>query len=227
MRRQSAPVAAALLLLAAALACKLEDPDRHPSPIESSSPSPPAATAVFEPRAAEAPGSETVPVKTRVELYDVLGTSAFAIRADINRKRPLGKDGKRHDALTRWDVEWKYDYGRFLGDCELSNIRVNVTTTYTMPRWRPPPNASPALVKRWNAYARALWKHEREHGRRGVRTAEEIHRMLGSQPSRDSCASLSTRADSLARQVIARHSAEDAAYDVRTNHGASEGARFP
>jgi predicted secreted Zn-dependent protease len=50
------------------------------------------------------PAAAELKVNETFNYYDVSGATVQEIRADLNRHCPLGKDGKRYDAFTRWYI---------------------------------------------------------------------------------------------------------------------------
>ena len=111
------------------------------------------------------------------------------------RKQLNQKGPHGHWAYTEWYVRWT-------GSCKLS-----VEITYTLPKHKNPGKLDPDVRKRWKAMVRALTKHEHNHGDHGIRAAREIEKAK--------CAN--------GDAIIKKWNGQDKAYDLRTNHGKTEG----
>src|SRR5437763_1204079 len=83
---------AMLAALALASACGSSSPEVAPPPAPA--PAPAAASAL---RAS---------IVATEQYYDIDGSSAGALRDQINRLGPKDESGKSRDALTVWSIEW-------------------------------------------------------------------------------------------------------------------------
>ena len=175
------------------------------------------------PAATEAPGSApTVVVGTvpnaAMRYYDITGTTAAALRASMDAQGPVDSSGRRNDAFTTWNIDWTWPLNPD-SSCILSGATINTTITVTFPRWLPPPGAPGSVVERWNTYESALVTHESGHVSFIVATAADVlAAIMGA-----SCAT----AEAAAQAVVTRIRQHDLDYDEETNHGATQGARFP
>ncbi len=191
-------------------------------PTPSATPSPPAsATAVATPSATPGPeptafGLVSIPRAT-VIYYDVLGDTAQALRAELDARGPVGRDGKRWDAVCNWDYWWSWP-GTESG-CDLAAVSVTYRVQVTFPRWTPPAGASPDLMASWAAFVQALAEHELGHVDRAIAGVEWIAEAIRGAD----CGT----ANAAAHEAVARVQAENDAYDAATDHGAGQGARFP
>jgi predicted secreted Zn-dependent protease len=88
-----------------------------------------------------------------------------------------------------------------------------------MPRWVPPKTASPGLVAKWANYTHALAEHEKGHVDFVVANYRSVAKAIKSA----TCGTAETAAQA-AIDPIRQH---DIDYDVVTDHGATQGARFP
>jgi predicted secreted Zn-dependent protease len=173
------------------------------------------------------PPKTTIVLRESVEPYAVTGTTLEEIRADIDRQRPATDDGQRYDATTRWYVSWSYPRDQGRGGCATGDVTVTVTVTIKIPEYHPPPSAPQKLRDDWNRYATALRLHENGHRDFGVRTGEQVERELEALRRESSCATLDDVANRTGHAVIARFVKDEAGYDKSTEHGATQGARFP
>lgn len=155
--------------------------------------------------------------------YDVAGSSASELRAQLDSHR----ETERVDAYTDWQIQWRYDYARSADGCRLESLIVSLDVTLTFPRWTPPEGVSPALQERWRAYLAALEAHEQGHEKLAAQAADEIAAALSSLPLYPSCAELEQAADEAGERVLQRYRQLELEYDRETEHGATQGARFP
>jgi predicted secreted Zn-dependent protease len=162
-------------------------------------------------------GQVSIPHAT-IHYYPITGSTAEAIRAQMNAKGPLDDAGDRVDALTEWYVSWNWPgYGWRM--CFLGKVTVNYSVQVTLPYWDPPPEAAPELISSWEHFIAALANHERghvDHIVQNVHTVEEVIQEA-------TCLS----AEEAAQSVLAEFRAFDIAYDTATQHGATQGVRFP
>lgn len=165
-------------------------------------------------------------VQERVKYYQVTGSSALDLRESINRLRPKDDNGEGFDGFTRWKVRWRYRYE--LGDdgCAASAVATFVDIETTLPKWSSR-TAGAALAKQWNDYAQALRDHERGHADIAVRAAEAIQQQVSALPPTSTCLALEESIERRAAQLLERYRDEEAGYDTRTRHGATQGALFP
>ena len=199
---------ATVAMLALAAACGSSSPEVAPPP------SPAAA-----PAAAPAPRPA---IAATEQYYDIDGSSAGALRDQINRLGPKDESGKPRDALTVWSIEWGYAATSRPDGCVLRDVKVSLNVTVTLPRWKPPATASPEVVKAWQSYVKAVRVHEAGHRANAERNAREVFAAL--TPLRGmNCDLLSDEASRTAERIVADGRARNRAYDVETKHGQTQG----
>ena len=177
------------------------------------------------PAPATAPVAASVPRPSMVateQYYDIDGSSAGALRDQINRLGPKDESGKSRDALTVWSIEWSYAATSRPDGCVLRDVKVTLNVAVTLPRWKPPATATPEVVKSWQAYLRAVRLHEAGHRAIAERNAREVFAAL--TPLRGmNCDLLSDEASRTAERLVADGRARNRAYDVETKHGQTQG----
>jgi len=151
-------------------------------------------------------------------FYDIYGSTEAELRKQLDAKQPVGYDGYRGDATTSWDIRWNWP-GRGKNICDLSAATVTLAVRVTLPRWMPPQNASPELVTKWTQYVQAVAAHEKNH------VNSVITRYKSVEPAIKSATCQTAEAAAQAALVPIRQF--DIDYDAATNHGETEGARFP
>lgn len=167
-------------------------------------------------------------VSTRAVYYRITGRTAADLRGQMNRFGPVDYfTGKRYDAFANWNFSWSYHDRVSAGECRITSADVLVELKYTYPRWLWPSSVSAALMSSWNRYLKALRVHEQGHGAIAVGIGRTLQASIRALAPRRSCQKLEAAADALGAGAIERANRVEAAYDARTNHGATQGARFP
>ena len=189
----------------------------------SSSPEP--AEAPPPESAARAPAAARVAIAGREHYYDIDGSSAGALRDQINRLGPKDESGRARDALTVWDLEWSYHDAPGEDGCALRDVQVTLNVTITLPRWAPPATAPPGLRKSWRTYLERVRVHERGHRTIAERNARALYAAL--TPLRAAtCDELHSVASRTGEEIVAEGRARNRAYDVQTKHGQTQGVEL-
>jgi predicted secreted Zn-dependent protease len=168
--------------------------------------------------ATAAPAATPRVAHATMRYYAVGGVTPAQIRARLNARAPASPDGFRGDANTRWTFHWSWP-GYGTSSCSLSQAKVTLQIVVSFPRWTHPKAASAATAADWARYTRALARHEQGHVDFAVAHYPAVVRAIKG-------ATCATAAAAAQRQlaVIQRH---DVTYDATTQHGATQGARFP
>ncbi len=148
-----------------------------------------------------------------LDLYDVGGSTESEIRSQLDARGPSG-----YDAYTKWTVHWSWP-GQNTANCRLQDAEVSYEITVTFPRWLPTQDASPELVTKWNRYLYALTLHENGH----------VNNVVSHVPAVITAIKGSTclSAEAAAQAVLEQMRKYDSQYDDNTDHGLTQGARFP
>ena len=162
----------------------------------------------------------------RVEYFDVSGSSAQELRADLSRLGPVADNGVRGDAYTRWRIAWKFDLTERGKVCIAGNFSVDLTVTMILPRWTPPAGASADLVGLWDRYSTALRYHEDGHHRIATAAADEVMRRLQAAARGEGCKALENKLKTLVDEVLAEYRVRQADYDRETDSGRAQGTRI-
>jgi predicted secreted Zn-dependent protease len=205
MRGQVAPLAAAVLTFA----CGSSTPETAPAP----APTAPTAAGVSGPRPM---------ITAREQYYDIDGSSAGALRDQIQRLGPKDETGQSRDALTVWNLEWSYGTAQQGDSCALRDVKVTLDVAVTLPRWKPPSTATPRLIDSWRSYLQHVRQHEAGHRLIAERNARELMTALGAMRGA-ACNKLATDASRAAEGIVAEGRSRNRAYDVETKHGQTQG----
>ena len=166
-------------------------------------------------------------VTERFNYYDVSGSTAQEVRADLNRNRPSDKTGAGYDAITRWHIRWNYHYEPVGQQCAIMRASTAVEVTIIFPRLKDTASIPAEVVQAFAKYTEKLMVHEKGHAQNAIDTTGKIEHEIRKLASRSSCHELEEQANSLARSLVKEANQWDVDYDLRTRHGATQGARFP
>jgi len=148
-----------------------------------------------------------------VLYYDIVGLTAEDLRAQMDALGPIGPDGYKSDAFTIWSTKWGWP------PCQIDKATVSYEIMVLFPRWKPPRDASAQLVAKWDDYIRALATHEKGH----VDYIVKNYRLIVDAIKKADCYT----AELAAQAALSLLRSHDVEYDAITNHGATQGARFP
>jgi predicted secreted Zn-dependent protease len=158
--------------------------------------------------------------------YLVAGSTLREIRQSINRVRPGGEKAG-HDALTAWKVGWNVRFGSVAGEYRVTSFTTTTTIVITMPSWRAPTNAAPAVLGKWMSYYSALQKHESTHATNGMLAAEALRQRVRELGPDSDHKRLQQRVQVVADTTIEEFKKRDKDFDRETNHGRKDGASLP
>ena len=150
--------------------------------------------------------------------YDISGSTEDQLRDQLNVLGPVGYDGHKGDATTQWHITWQWPASPD-GSCRLSEMVISHTITVILPRWNPPQSAPSKLVAKWDAYLSALVEHEAGHVGLVVANLQRVAEAIQGA----TCETANTAGEAILSEIRKG----DVEYDTVTNHGATQGARFP
>ena len=155
--------------------------------------------------------------------YSITGSTLGEIRQSLLQSRPW-RIQSTVDAMTDWRIEWQSTVTPSNGACRCDSFATKTTITNTLPGWRPPTNAPPALTNAWVRYFKALAEHEAGHAQLALAAAAELHQRIGDLGEARDCPAMKKKINDLARQVLDDYRKRDKEYDQRTAHGVKQGA---
>jgi len=170
---------------------------------------------------------EEVKISTHVSYYRITGNSADELRSDLNKKGHVDQSGNRWDAYTEWYITWSYPYSITDDGCATGPIMVDVDVKFYFPKWSKSGDATQELVDKWNDYINALETHEDGHKEIAINAGCDIWQVLNDQPHYANCDELERNADEAANEILDLYRQRELSYDKETDHGATQGARFP
>jgi predicted secreted Zn-dependent protease len=171
---------------------------------------------------------EAPDINDSIEYRDISGNSGDALSAALRQVGTSNENGDRFAASTRWQLRWNFRVEQHPGaSCGLASAKTELDIRMTLPRWIPPKNASPALVKKWNTFADALRKHEDGHRDIAIEAARVVTDRASAVPPENDCATLKKRLERIADDTLREYKDKESSYDVTTMHGETQGATFP
>jgi predicted secreted Zn-dependent protease len=162
-----------------------------------------------------------------MKYYTVIGRTAAELRAQINRLGPKDQYGQPYDGQADSELRWSYQVATVENRCVVTAVNVHVQTTITMPQWTPPPDAPSELRERWVRYYSALLFHENGHKELGNTAGKQLVQLAAALPPAATCDDLKASLDDLAQDALAWLTQQNIQYDLTTQHGRTQGARFP
>lgn len=134
---------------------------------------------------------------------------------------PLQKPGERRHAYTKWHIDWHFDWTGESGDlCSVSSVDTTLTVTMTLPRIV---SASPAVDQQFDDYIPKLKAHEDGHLEIARNAAKGIDTTLPGIRNVP-CNAIEAQGNKTAYDILDRAIAAEKDYDLRTEHGKTQGA---
>lgn len=158
----------------------------------------------------------------RERTYRVRGRTLPALRAQTHRLK--GEWAGYTDWTTAWTFDWR---GAADGrTCSVTRGSVEVEARLTLPRWKPPANVDPALVRGWERFLERLRMHELGHVTIALQGAAAIDDRLDAGLEARDCTRVRKRANAAATRIFERYEAASDRYDEATRHGLAQGTRL-
>jgi predicted secreted Zn-dependent protease len=128
-------------------------------------------------------------------------------------------------AHTDWMVAWSYEFARGADGVRLTHFKTRTEIKITLPMLVST-NMPPEPRQRWARYYHALMLHEKGHETLARAVAGEAEKRLAKLGAFESVAALKEAVEQQARLAITDQKAREVEFDRRTQHGATQGARF-
>jgi len=158
--------------------------------------------------------------------YAVTGATIREIQRSLHHARPW-KDTSGTDGQTAWRVDWTFNLTAAASSCRCAAFSTTTTIVVTLPRWNAPTNALPEARQAWERYSTALGKHEAGHVHFAFAAANEVHKRIGELGVQSDCDGLKQTINDVGQRVVDDFRRREKEYDRQTQHGATQGARFP
>lgn len=165
-----------------------------------------------------------VETTSRVQQYEVTGTTAKEVRASINKERVKFKMGQ-HDGITQYNINWKYKYTQDGDKCRMTDLDVKCEIVIHMPRWTGHSQVDSELKSQWDKYYDGLMLHEQGHADRAIAAAHQVEKVI-LEATASNCRLLPNVAKIAGQKVLTQLSRDQQEYDRVTKHGQAQGANF-
>ena len=178
-----------------------------------------------DPAIAQAPAETEGPViHDDIEYLDVAGNSKRELIEALDRLSVPDETGKRFYGHTHWELRWNYNVASEGAECRVTTVTATLDMTMSLPRWDPPRNADPALVRTWNAFVAGLREHEEGHRDIALAAAQEITNRIEAISPAANCAKLKRTVGIRANSLLDEYREKGRRYDRTTDHGRTQGA---
>lgn len=162
--------------------------------------------------------------RQQTSYYYIEGRSALLLTEQMNQKGPVGADGERHPARTRWEVQWKFRHNMHEGACKMEEVAVAVGLNTIRPRWREEKTGPAELRRRWQQLLQAVERNQAFHKQQAVRAGQEIEQALKKMQPEKNCEELTARANEAASKLLEKYRTASDEHDRRTAYGRKDGA---
>jgi predicted secreted Zn-dependent protease len=167
-------------------------------------------------------------VTTQMNYYDVTGNTVTELNSSMRRESRLhNPTGPNYSALTNHKIRWRYKFRKNADSCAIDTVTTNVALTLMFPRLREDATTPAEARAKFLLYTKNLLTHEMGHADIGIAIATEIEQGIRNLPPAPTCDALKTIANTLGKNLLAQGKQRNIAYDARTDHGHTQGARFP
>jgi len=160
-------------------------------------------------------------VSEEYEYYFVNPNTRADILTSLKENSPIHGGGRTMYGSSNSDVEWNFKWKHNSQVCWITSVSTNVTTTYTLPKLV---KGGSDIDSFWDNWYPNLLIHEKGHHQLAVDAAEEIEGNIRKMPSYLTCDLLEENANNIALKSISKLRRLHKDYDIRTNHGETQGA---
>ncbi|HEU0013835.1 MAG TPA: DUF922 domain-containing protein [Longimicrobium sp.] len=157
-------------------------------------------------------------------FYPVEGETARQLSESM-RARRLRSDRGTALGLTRWRISWQARWSSFGGICRTRDPVVEAHIQVWLPRWDPPPTASPELVRQWNEFVYALSEHEVGHVDIALEARREVRSLLRGLTG--SCSGIQARASAAVSRLLYEYRRRQNRFDERERQAADPRLVWP
>jgi predicted secreted Zn-dependent protease len=126
-------------------------------------------------------------INSKVSYYQIRGSTADELRAQMNKLGPKDDKGQISDYNTTWYVKWHYYYQYMENGCGLKNVTVSANIKTVYPKWADFQKADNALKIKWINYQTLVLYHQQQHINNGIDAANTIYSTLINLPPAANC----------------------------------------
>lgn len=154
--------------------------------------------------------------------YDAHAQAGRSLALALNDASPFRPGDQVFHSATAWTMDWKLRPTPTVdGRCRAAEVRIDLRGEMMLPRLL---GGSHAQRERFDDYLVRLREHELGHFEIGREAARQLETSLYALPPARSCAELQSAARTEGARLLKKYEAMGDAYDVRTQHGRTQGA---
>lgn len=148
------------------------------------------------------------------EYYTVFGTTIPDIGRSLRRRGPAARN---HLAWGRhsWDFERELTWAPGPDRCAVGDLRIDLRSTITLPRWAERGGAERELQLMWDEFMVALREHEERHRRYALEAATEIYAQTLLMTAPD-CERLSSAIQGRTREILDHYDQLNRTFDAQS-----------
>ena len=159
---------------------------------------------------------------TEVTYYDVHGRTPGDVARSMQEVGPEANGSFGHPRASYASTWHARNVGS--GRCDLTSVQVTMVSQMVLPRWTPPVDTVPGVAAEWQRFTVALQRHDVEHRNISGRGARQI--LDGLLALKTFCSEVPRDVKRLTDSIIVQTQDRQAAYDVKTHQGGTQGAVF-
>ncbi len=159
--------------------------------------------------------------ESKYSYYSVSSPSKRQLPRRLDKATPIKIRGKKFHGQAHSHLNWYFWWETKNGSCYITNVKVTVDTTFTLPTLE---NSNKIVQELWDRWFPYLLRHENGHRDNALRIAKMIEKGIYNLPGQKDCGVLEKNANELANYFIQELEHVDKVYDRKTNHGETEGA---
>jgi predicted secreted Zn-dependent protease len=172
------------------------------------------------------PSISTITETLKFQTYDVKINPKQSLYNALNQASPIRQDGQILHGLTTWNVHWNSQlrFDRTGDPCRVTIATTQLTGTILLPKLI---GGTAPQRQQFTRFLALLRKHELNHYAFGKQAVVAIYRSILAQPIAPDCSTLDRQIKASAIQILTTYESRSLAYDVKTNHGQTEGVFLP
>lgn len=164
-----------------------------------------------------------VQINEKTTHYPVEPTGIHDMYKIFMSSSPIRKNGQTYLGTTAWKVWWEWGWKFKNNRCRLKSVNAFVEIEYLLPKLVPKHYEADILFT-WDKWYPRLERHEKNHAKYAIETAELGVQEILKIPSERKCEQVHAAAEQLSSDLIKQLRTKNKMYDYRTIHGRTEGA---
>jgi predicted secreted Zn-dependent protease len=166
-----------------------------------------------------------VTIDQQTTTFEIVGSTAASLSRQL-RAHASSAAGAGWLGETSWQFTWSYPHVEVAAGCRPGAADVTLRLQTQLPHWSAPLTSEAGLDQRWSTFIDALQTHEAGHDAIAVEAAHRLAQTLADIPAARTCDALDASARSIVADLVRTQDQAQAAYDVSTQHGLTQGAIF-